>query len=97
MQGVPTATAQETVIALCAMLLITLLCRWVFTPSHTQVRRKPAPDFGLLVTVHHARSEEDAVMLRDHLVTEGVRAAVTDAHEVLVFAHDEEKARALIG
>ena len=93
----PTATARETVIALLAMLVVALICRWVFTPTHTVVRRKPPRDFGLLVAVHQARSRDDALMLRDHLVAEGVRASVTDAHEVLVFRVDVERARALIG
>jgi hypothetical protein len=94
---VPTATGRETLIAVLAMVVVALICRWVFTPTHTQVRREAPRDFGLLVPVHQARSTEDAQMLRDHLVTEGVRASVNAAHEVLVFRQDAEKARALLG
>ena len=85
-------------IAVLAFALVALLCRWVFSPTHTSpVRRQAGPrDFGLLVVVTTAPSAEDAVMLRDHLVAEGVRASVNDAHEVLVFQHDLERARALV-
>lgn len=95
---VPTARASETVIALLAMLLIALICRWVFTPTHTHVRR-PEPtagDYGLLVPVASAKTHADAVMIRDLLVTEGVRASVSPEHEVLVFARDAERAKALV-
>lgn len=94
----PTATARETVIALLAMLLVALICRWVFTPTHTPVRRTADdPDYGLLVPVTRAPSAADAVMLRDHLVAEGVRASVNAQHDVLVFRVDLERARALVG
>ena len=80
------------------MLLVALICRWVFTPSHTSVRREAGPpDYGLLVPVAQAKSAEDAAMLRDHLVAEGVRASVNDAHEVLVFRADLERAKGLVG
>jgi hypothetical protein len=95
---VPTATGRETVIAVLAMLLVALICRWVFTPSHTHVRRPAGPpDYGLLVPVAQAPSEADAVMLRDHLVAEGVRASVNERHEVLVFRADLARAKALVG
>jgi hypothetical protein len=97
-QRVPTASGQETVIALLAMLLIALICRWVFTPTHTSVRRPADPaDYGLLVPVTRALSAEDAAMLRDHLVAEGVRASVNDAHDVLVFRDDLRRAQELVG
>ena len=92
----PTATAREALIALIAMAVVALICRWVFSPTHTPPRREAPRDFGLLVPVHQARSREDALMLRDHLVTEGVRASVNDSHEVLVFRGDADRARALL-
>ncbi|HUR15093.1 MAG TPA: hypothetical protein VM097_11445 [Mycobacteriales bacterium] len=94
----PTATGQESLIAVLAMLALALICRWVFSPTrHAPVRREPEPvDYGLLVPVTRAPSADDALMLRDHLVAEGVRAAVNDAHEVLVFAHDLPRARQLV-
>ena len=86
-------------IAVLAMLLVALICRWVYSPTHTSVRREapPSADYGLLVPVTRAPSADDAVMLRDHLVAEGVRASVNDSHEVLVFRSDLERARALVG
>jgi hypothetical protein len=96
---VPTATGRETVIAVLAMLLVALICRWVFTPTHTRPVRRPVgpPDYGLLVPVALAPSEADALMLRDHLVAEGVRASVNDRHEVLVFSVDLARAKSLVG
>jgi hypothetical protein len=86
-------------IAVLAFAAIALICRWVFSPSHTtQVRREAGPqDFGLLVAVTKAPSADDAVMLRDHLVAEGVRASVNADHEVLVFRADLARAQALVG
>lgn len=94
----PTASAQESVIAVLAMLLVALICRWVFSPTRdAQVRRAATPDdYGLLVPVTRAPSAEDALMLRDHLVAEGVRASVSGTHEVLVFRRDLDRARQLV-
>jgi hypothetical protein len=95
---VPTASARESLIAVLAMVLVALICRWVFSPTHNApVRRAAGPeDYGLLVPVTRAPSAEDAVMLRDHLVAEGVRASVNGAHEVLVFRQDLDRARQLV-
>jgi hypothetical protein len=94
---VPTATPRESLIAVAAFLLVALLCRWVFSPTKRAVRRQEGPaDYGLLVPVVKAPSAEDARMLRDHLVAEGVRAAVSAEHEVLVFQRDVERARSLV-
>jgi hypothetical protein len=80
------------------MFVVALICRWVFTPSYTRVRRPPGPKtYGLLVPVTKAPSAEDASMLRDHLVGEGVRASVNEENEVLVFSADLARARTLVG
>ena len=94
----PTASARESLIAVLAMVLVALICRWVFSPTHdAPVRRTAEPvDYGLLVPVTQAPSAEDALMLRDHLVAEGVRASVNGAHEVLVFRRDLDRARQLV-
>ena len=86
-------------IAVLAFALVALLCRWVFSPTHSApVQREAGPrDLGLLAVVTTAPSAEDALMLRDHLVAEGVRASVSEAHEVLVFHEDLERARSLVG
>ncbi len=79
------------------MLFITLLCRWVFSPTRPQVRREPEPEhYGLLAVVTQASSAQDAAMLRDHLVAQGIRASVNAAHQVLVFTQDLDRARSLV-
>ena len=95
----PGATPAESLIAVCAMALVALLCRWVFSPARTPVRRTPSaePDYGLLVPVTTAPTALDAEMLRDVLVAQGVRASVSAGHDVLVFRRDLERARELVG
>lgn len=80
------------------MGLVVLICRWVFSPTHTHIRTSQGdPDYGLLVPVAKAPTYEDAVLLRDLLVSEGVRASLSKDHQVLVFRRDAERARALVG
>ena len=84
------------VVALCAMGVITLLCRWVFSTDHRAKPAQPAPrDLGLLVTVAEVRTRADAEMLVDVLRAGGVRASISDL-EVLVFAKDADEARRLV-
>jgi hypothetical protein len=88
-------------IALAALGLIVLICRWVFAvPNRPTVRLPAAPgDFGLLVPVSVVRTPDDAQMLRELLSAEGIRATVADAEEgfaVLVFSRDAGRARALV-
>lgn len=79
------------------MGLIALICRWVFRPTHTHVRRPPDPaHYGLLVSVTTAPSMADATMLRDVLVMQGVRASLSPSLDVLVFPADLDRARALL-
>jgi len=86
------------VIAVCAMAFVALLCRWVFSPTHTPARRTPPAeaDYGLLVPVTTAPTALDAEMLRDLLVAQGVRASVSADHDVLVFRRDLDRARELV-
>ena len=83
-----------------ALVVILLLCRWVFTPNHTAPRRSAEPgDFGLLVPVAVVRTVDDAQMLRDLLRDAGIRGTVTDVAEgfaVLVFEDDADRARQLV-
>ena len=88
------------VILAVALVVVVLLCRWVFTPNH------PAPrppqehgDFGLLVPITVVRTVDDAHMLRDLLRDAGIRGTVTDADggfAVLVFRDDADRARELV-
>jgi hypothetical protein len=83
-----------------ALVVILLLCRWVFTPNHTAPRRpEERGDFGLLVPVAVVRTLDDAQMLRDLLHDAGIRCTVTAADgglAVLVFADDADRARQLV-
>jgi hypothetical protein len=93
----PFARPGESVVAVVALLLIVLMCRWVFAPTHTHVHAERPADYGLLVPVAASPTAADAEMLRDVLVAEGIRASVGAGHEVLVFAEDLDRARALVG
>lgn len=93
----PFARPGESLVAIGALLVIVLICRWVFAPAHPHRRAAQPDDYGLLVPVVRAPSGADARMLRDLLVDRGVRASVTARHEVLVFADDLERARTLVG
>lgn len=94
----PGATPVESLIAVLAMAFVALVCRWVFSPTHTAVRRsEPAPvDYGLLVPVTTAPTDLDAQMLREVLVAQGIRASVSASHDVLVFRRDLDRARELV-
>ena len=91
-------------VAGCAMGVIVLLCRWVFSTEGRDARRleralSTRPDLGLLVPVASVRTRADAEMLRDVLREAGVRASISEdeleAH-VLVFAKDADAARRLV-
>lgn len=88
-------------IALAALGLIVLICRWVFAvPARPAARAAATPgDFGLLEPVSVVRTTDDAQMLRELLAGEGIRATVADAEDgfaVLVFSRDARRARDLV-
>lgn len=95
------------IVAVAALGILVLLCRWVFSVDHREDRTArrlerlaSAGDYGLLVPVARVRTAEDARMLRSVLADAGVRASVSDeggAHAVLVFRTDASRARALVG
>jgi len=95
----PFARPGEALVAVVAMGLLVLICRWVFSPTHTPPRASDGEpvDYGLLVPVTVAATAADAAMLRDLLAAQGIRASVSARHEVLVFERDLERARALVG
>ena len=84
------------IVALCALGVITLMCRWVFSTDH-RVKAVPTTprDLGLLVPVAEVRTRDDAEMLVQVLREAGVRATISDL-EVLVFAKDADEARRLV-
>ncbi len=87
-----------------ALLVIILMCRWVFSTSDREQRtaRRAAMalasrggDYGLLVPVATARTTEDAEMLRGVLRDAGIRCTVAGP-EVLVFRADVPRAKDLV-
>ena len=89
-------------VALAALGVILLLCRWVFSTPKRAVASSPATrsgDYGLLVPIATVRTTDDAEMLRGLLRGAGIRctlAAGDDAVEVLVFRADALRARELV-
>ena len=72
--------------AVLALGVIVLLCRWVFSTSTRDQRRalqsdrsRTRADFGLLVPVAAVRSRDDADMLRGLLLDAGIRCTVSAA------------------
>jgi hypothetical protein len=90
------------VVAACAMGVIVLMCRWVFSTSHRKPPVTATPgtrDLGLLVPVAGVRTRADADMLVELLRGAGVRASVSEDElevQVLVFARDADTARRLV-
>ena len=91
-------------VALGALLVIILICRWVFSTSDRDARtaRRLAAaqasrggDYGLLVPVATIRTVHDGEMLRAVLQDAGIRCTVS-ADEVLVFPADLPRARGLV-
>lgn len=96
-------------VACAALVVIILICRWVFSTSHRDARtaRRTAVvaaasrggDYGLLVPVASVRTRDDAEMLRVLLRDAGIRCTVAaddDGAEVLVFRADALRARDLV-
>lgn len=93
-----------------AVLLIVVLCRWVF--GTRGVRHVVArPDYGLLSPVIRLDSAAEAEQVRRQLAAEGIRGTVApagrgfdsrgipwpaEAHVVLVFPDDVERATAVL-
>ena len=91
------------VVALAAMGVIVLLCRWVFSTDDRDARaarrlEKAAAsrDYGLLVPLTTVRTAEDAAMLREVLRDGGIRSNLNGDLEVLVFRADLDRARSLV-
>lgn len=95
-------------VALLAMGVLVLLCRWVFSTSTRDQRTaarlakaKARGDYGLLVPVASVRTEEDAALLREVLLQAGIRGTVAEGNVpgervVLVFRADADRARTLV-
>ncbi|GAC1440314.1 MAG: hypothetical protein NVS3B26_09510 [Mycobacteriales bacterium] len=87
-------------IAVAALGLIILICRWVFaTDRPTPTATTRSNDFGLLEPVAVVRTHDDATMLRSVLTDAGIRGTIADApggFAVLVFRDDASRARELV-
>lgn len=93
-------------VAVAAMGVLVLICRWVFSTSDRDERTarrlekvRGSGEFGLLVPVATARTEEDVALLRQVLRDAGVRvttAPAADGIVVLVFRADADRARHLV-
>ena len=100
--------AGQLVVALVAMAVLVLLCRWVFSTGDRDQRAarrlekaRSRGDFGLLVPVTTASSQADAEQLRGLLREAGIRGTVAageqgDERLVLVFRADADRARSLV-
>lgn len=90
-------------VAVAALGVIILMCRWVFAPPKRRAAPDAAPvrggDYGLLVPVASVRTGADAEMLRSLLREAGIRctvAADAEGADVLVFRTDALRARDLV-
>ncbi len=95
-------------VALAALGVLVLLCRWVFSTSHRDDRAarrlavlQSRGDYGLLVPIATARTSDDAAMLRSVLTEAGIRCTTGMSAdglgtEVLVFRADALRARDLV-
>ncbi len=90
-------------VAVGALGVIILMCRWVFAPPKPRAAAAVAPvrggDYGLLVPIATVRTGADAEMLRSLLREAGIRctvAADAEGADVLVFRADALRARDLV-
>ncbi len=91
-----------------ALLVIILMCRWVFSTSDRDARTarrtamalaRQGGDYGLLVPVATARTANDAEFLRAVLRDAGIRCTVSadgQGAALLVFRADAVRARDLV-
>lgn len=98
----------QLVVAVGAMVVLVLLCRWVFSTSSRDERLERARakalsrgDYGLLVPVATVRTEDDARLLREVLASAGIRGTVAPGSApgdvvVLVFRAEADRARSYV-
>jgi hypothetical protein len=90
-------------VAFAGIGVLSLLLRWAFGRGGSLVAAPPRPgapsDYGLLVAVHAPRSEAEGEAMRNALAAHGLRGTVTHTVtglRLMVFAADEERARAIL-
>ena len=88
------------VVLVVALVVILLICRWVFSTDRPALPSVLEPvDYGLLEPVTEVRTLDDAVMLRELLRSQGIRGTVAQTpsgFSVLVFHTDLGRARDLV-
>ena len=102
------AHIDSLLVAVGAIVVLMLICRWVFATGHRDQRTarrleklRSQGDYGLLVPVATVRTQDDADLLRGVLRDGGIRGTVADGAQpgervVLVFRADAERARLLV-
>ena len=93
-------------IAVAALVIVCLLCRWTFSTTHRDERTAQrlaklasAGDYGLLVSIAEVTEQEDADLLVEVLGGAGIRATVAPSAQglsVLVFRAEAAQARNLV-
>ena len=93
-------------VAVAALGVIILICRWVFSTDHRDERTarrlekaRSRGDYGLLVPITRVRTADDGQMLRSVLRDAGIRCTLAeqdDGLDVLVFRADAGRARELV-
>ncbi|WP_375493002.1 hypothetical protein [uncultured Jatrophihabitans sp.] len=93
------------IVAVVVVLLLILVTRWVFRPSHPRTAHRPvdaadSPDLGLLTVVVTGVSRDDALRRRATLGEAGIRSSMSRRRDggldVLVFHGDVDAARLLL-
>jgi len=102
------AHVDSLLVAMGAIVVLMLICRWVFSTSGRDERTarrlerlRSQGDYGLLVPVATVRTQDDAELLRGVLRDGGIRGTVAPGEQpgervVLVFRADAERARTLV-
>ncbi len=95
----------SAIVAVLAVLVLALILRWVFRPSHPRTGVRPvdaadSTDLGLLTVVVANVSHDEAMHRRATLGEAGIRSSMSrrrdGALDVLVFHADADLARLLL-
>jgi hypothetical protein len=100
---VPSADPYAAITALCVLLGLGFVMRWVFKPSRPRrpppVNATDARELGLLSVVATV-ARADAAVTSERLKLAGIRCSVSKRNDnqvdILVFTGDQNKARALL-
>lgn len=94
----------EPLVAFAGVGILVLLLRWAFSRGGSLVARPPRPgtpdEYGLLVPIAAPKTESDGQAQLQALEQAGLRATLADTKEgrrLMVFAGDEDHARAILG